>query len=294
MELWLERLTLYLLPGSTTFLLAAVLLAWGLMTLGEEGRRVARQWLGAVALAYLVMSTPWGAAVLEKGLDRGYGAVLDTAEAQGAQAIVVLGGGAATFQHRGRAYHTLSEESALRALEAARLYALLEPRLVIASGGRGDLDPEGAPAAEPMREALIAQGVPPDRILVEARSTSTYEQAVLLKQMLREVGIERFVLVTSRSHMWRALRTFQAQGLDPVPSAAPDRGEAARDLGPAWLPHPAALEASKRAAREYLALVYYWARGWLKVDESVQVGDGQAEVELARWAAKNWRLKRDG
>ena len=225
--------------------------------------------------------------MLEEGLDRGYGAVIDPAEAESAQAIVVLGGGAVTFELRGMAYHTLSEESALRALEAARLYALLKPRLVVASGGRGDLDPEGAPAAEPMREALIAQGVPADRILVEARSMSTYQQAVILKEILSAESVERFVLVTSRSHMWRALKTFQAQGLDPVPSAAPDHGEGSKELRPAWLPHPAALEASKRAMREYLALAYYWARGWMRAAAGPETPDVEAVEHAAPSVARD-------
>ena len=82
--------------------------------------------------------------------------------------------------------------------------------------------------------------------------------------MLENQGIDSFVLVTSTEHMRRALGSFAAQGLAPIPSAA-DRGALGGVLaGARFLPSAEALSRSYSAIREGFALLYYAVRGWLK------------------------------
>jgi uncharacterized SAM-binding protein YcdF (DUF218 family) len=65
--------------------------------------------------------------------------------------------------------------------------------------------------------------------------------------------------------MNRALASFRKAGLDPIPSAstsdALEEGEGLRR----WIPSEKELARSRAALREYLALLYYFARGWLEV-----------------------------
>ena len=69
--------------------------------------------------------------------------------------------------------------------------------------------------------------MPTDRVIIESESRNTREEAVILKRLLAERGIDRFVIVTSPIHMGRSLAAFAVEGMHPVPSASPlyqDRG----------------------------------------------------------------------
>jgi uncharacterized SAM-binding protein YcdF (DUF218 family) len=58
-------------------------------------------------------------------------------------------------------------------------------------------------------------GVPGEAIVLETKGRDTGEQAREIKAML---GEKPFVLSTWAVHMWRALKTFRAEGLDPIPA----------------------------------------------------------------------------
>jgi uncharacterized SAM-binding protein YcdF (DUF218 family) len=60
-----------------------------------------------------------------------------------------------------------------------------------------------------VRQGLIEDGVPADRILVEDRSASTRENALFSAPILRAHGLRRIVIVTSWQHSARSLRTFR-------------------------------------------------------------------------------------
>ena len=99
-------------------------------------------------------------------------------------------------------------------------------------------------------------------LLLESFSRNTFEQAVNLHSLLDTRGIERFALVTSPTHMRRAMATFIGQGLNPIPSSSSQHSDGF--LADRWvfLPDKNALEASRLAMREGMALVYYALRGW--------------------------------
>ena len=62
------------------------------------------------------------------------------------------------------------------------------------------------PLGQMMKDLLVELGVPPEQIIVEDRSTSTYENAVECRQLLVERQMTRIVLVTDALHMRRASR----------------------------------------------------------------------------------------
>ena len=63
-------------------------------------------------------------------------------------------------------------------------------------------------------------------------------------------------------HMRRSLAVFRAAGFDPVASTAPLRSE---QLLPPYslMPDDEAWWLSDMAMYDYVALLYYWGRGWL-------------------------------
>jgi uncharacterized SAM-binding protein YcdF (DUF218 family) len=253
----------YLLPGSLSFLVLGATVCVVLLLLGREARRRGRDILLGLLAMYWILALPVVGLGLESLLQGEYRPVSDPAALEGIEAIVVLSGGSATYRASGVGVDTLSEASALRAIEAARLYRAAAPEFVILSGGAPQA-PEGAVSdAQAMRPVLLELGVPEDRILMDNVSGDTHAQAVTLAGMLATYQIESFVLVTSPAHMRRSMLAFEAQGLHPLASVAAGQSEGGQADARAWLPSERGLGISRAGVREALALVYYAARGWL-------------------------------
>ena len=265
MDLPIEFIKAYFIPGSETFLLLGLLVGVILIYSSASTRKWGDALLGALAVLYLLLSMPIVARGLEHALLDGSQPIREASEASGAQTIVVLAGGSATYRANGGEINELSDATSLRVLEAVRVFKLLAEADVLVSGGAGEdvgiLTPESAP----MLEELGAAGVPMDRVRLESQSGSTREQAVNLAGLMSASSDPRFVLVTSPIHMRRALATLRAEGLDPVPSPSAQHSEGHVVISGGLIPHPAALDASEAAMREALALGYYRLQGWLKL-----------------------------
>lgn len=224
--------------------------------------RWGRRWLAIVALFYWALSTPAGAGLLVRTLRGPYQPITSADQARGARVVVMLGAGSMNLRASGRQLSQLGPDAGLRVLEAARLFDLLGGPLVIASGGVTEHDPAAAPESVALQRALVAVGVPVDRIVLESESKNTRDEAVIVKRMLAERGETAFVLVTSPLHMARSLRTFEQEGMHPIPSPSqlvPDRSAA----DPPLLPNDMWLGIGDVAIYEWLARGYYWWRGWL-------------------------------
>ena len=133
----------------------------------------------------------------------------------GATAIVLLGAGMQVHRSRGASYGAPTREGSLRVLEAVRLHRLLGGAPIIATGGL-----RSSPYSESalMAHQLEQLGVPADKIIKEEKSTNTRDHALFVPPLLKQHGIQRFVLVTSQQHIARALGAFRKVGFDPVPS----------------------------------------------------------------------------
>src|SRR5690349_4137687 len=142
-----------------------------------------RRLLLAIVIAYWLISTPIGPALLVAGLGRGFTSLRTREDARGATAVVVLGGGAGTYSVGGQIVGSLTSPSILRALEGARVAKLIDARLVIASGGEPRPDLQLKPESEMLAAVLVAAGVPADRIVEESTSKTTRDEAMLIPQM---------------------------------------------------------------------------------------------------------------
>jgi uncharacterized SAM-binding protein YcdF (DUF218 family) len=214
-------------------------------------------------LFYWVLSSPLGATLLEAGLAGSYRSIETSEELSNIQAIVILGGGSINLRSRGEVVSQLASASALRALEGIRLYRLAEDPLIILSGGKNPLLGGGTPESELLLQVFSDARISVDRIFLESESQNTREQAQILSGMLDEMQIDRFVLVTSPVHMRRSMAVFQSFGMSPIPGPSTPRSESLMDKGLIIFPSWIALDVSQEAMREYLALGYYWVRGWL-------------------------------
>ncbi|WP_053366752.1 YdcF family protein [Bacillus sp. FJAT-27245] len=125
-------------------------------------------------------------------------------------------------------------------IDAAASYLHDNPSTVaIASGGMGP--GEDISEAEAIKRELVWHGIAESRIIMEDRSTSTYENIKFSKELLPE-RVRKGLLVTNTFHLYRAKMIAGDNGLD---------------LGglPAKTPSQAVV---KSYAREYLALTKYY------------------------------------
>ncbi|MBK5965863.1 hypothetical protein CCR95_17715 [Thiocystis minor] len=209
---------------------------------------------GALLCLLLASWRPVADAVLAP-LENWHPPLVDPTGLDGVAAVVVLGGGWWP-DARWPISAQLEESSAIRLFEGVRLLRVLpEARLVVSGASRGG---EVAPVALGYAEAARALGVPRERILVLDTPVDTAGEADAVREAL---GIgPRLVLVTSASHMPRAVRHFRAVGLDPIPAPTHRRagranGERLRD----WVPSTEELRKTETAWYEYLGLL---ALGW--------------------------------
>jgi uncharacterized SAM-binding protein YcdF (DUF218 family) len=248
------------LPGTVPFLILGLILGVVLLQGGAAWASRGRRWLIALALGYWMLSVPRVAGWLADRVAPP--AVFDAAALAGSQAIVVLDAGAAHLDLAGVSYWAPVPATVLRALEAARVDTALGGPMVFVTGGA--FGPPGPIAeAAPLRDVLIALGVPAGRIVLDSSSTSTRMSALTMRGALAERGITRFVLVTSASHMPRALAAFREVGLAPLAAPAPWHADADRRwLSWSIVPSADALAVSQEAIYELAGRVYYRARGW--------------------------------
>jgi uncharacterized SAM-binding protein YcdF (DUF218 family) len=165
------------------------------------------------AVAYL-LGSPLIATQLIGPLEEQYPA-FDATTRQHFDAIVVLGGGvyeAGTL----RSSTVLNEFTLARTLCGVDLFSQGIADQVVMSAGDATIFGYGPEEAVEMKRFAVRLGLSPDAILTEHRSRTTHESAVETKRLL---GDKTLLLVTSASHMPRAMAHFRIQGLNAT--AAP-------------------------------------------------------------------------
>ncbi|MDP3183478.1 MAG: envelope biogenesis factor ElyC [Desulfobaccales bacterium] len=169
--------------------------------------------------------------------------------------IVMLGGGC-TIDPQLPITSQIGETSLTRVLEAVRLYKELPGSKLIFSGGNGVGE---ISEAEILAKIVPIMGVNHQDVILETESINTEDEARLLKPMLRK---EKFILVTSASHMPRAMALFQKKGMNPIPAPAGHLVKG-RELAEWTFPFPGASDLYKveRAFYEYLGLAWAWLTG---------------------------------
>lgn len=94
---------------------------------------------------------------------------------------------------------------------------------------------------------------------------TTRDEAVRLAELARREGWTRIGLVTSGSHLPRAMAAFAGVGLWVVPVGCDLDGLARLEKQPGWtvVPMPGDLKMFERWAHEVVGRVYYRWRGWM-------------------------------
>jgi uncharacterized SAM-binding protein YcdF (DUF218 family) len=246
------------IPGSIPFLLLSLIPGTLLLFRKRDAGRIGKIWLSAVVALYWVLATPITALTLIDLFSPDVPPVMSQADARGATAIVLLGAGMEVHRSRGGSYGAPTRGGSMRVLEAARLHTLLGGVPIVATGGLGSSQYSEAGLMAYQLEQL---GIPADKIIKEEKSTNTRDHALLVPPLLKQHGIEQFVLVTSQQHIARALAAFRAVGANPIPST-PETYVPRGEFLEMYLPSRVGLYESERMIYDLAGWVYYKARGW--------------------------------
>jgi uncharacterized SAM-binding protein YcdF (DUF218 family) len=169
--------------------------------------------------------------------------------------VVVLGGGSSGDEGL-PAVMRLSEGSLARLVEGVRLQRQLPgSRLLLSGGSVFGSDPD----SETMRALAVELGVDPASLELDPVSPDTETQAEIVHARL---GAEEFYLVTSASHMPRALALFCKAGTTPIPAPTHFLTQKNRGVAPSDLfPGSGGLRRAETATYEYLGLAWAKVRG---------------------------------
>jgi uncharacterized SAM-binding protein YcdF (DUF218 family) len=128
----------------------------------------------------------------------------------------------------------------------------------------------GSPEREPVSEAEVLVGqlnLGRERLILEEGAANSWETALAVSRIMRKLGGDRVLLVTSPAHLKRMAATLRAQGLgvSVVASTFPNRKKA--EYG--WIPSAAGMGGSRGALREYIAIMYYLINRYIKLSDLV-------------------------
>lgn len=235
----------YLTAPGTIILVLLVLGLWRLLRARKPGRAGVPWLILGTVCFYLFTTAPLPTALL-RPLEQRYAPLADPSGLTASRYIVVLSGGCRDNSSV-PATSQLDDDTALRVLEGIRLFHLLagQPTLIMSGGGEKQV---GA------RMAALAQslGVPADKLRAETNSLDTHGNAREVKALVQDAP---FILVTSASHLPRAMVIFQMLGMQPVPAPADFRSRVVWGVAD-FFPNGAFLWELDAALHEYLGLAY--------------------------------------
>ncbi|NEP89990.1 MAG: YdcF family protein [Okeania sp. SIO2C2] len=186
-----------------------------------------------------------------------------------ADAIVLLGQGTTQPVIPDRIQIQLTK-TAERIIYASQLYKKgLAPYIIVSAGPRIGDDNSTVEAVD-IKKILIELGVPRRAIILEPDGRTVYESAIETRDILDARGLDpTVILVTSAVNIRRASLTFTDIGMRVIPAPTdfntvnPYEDSSYRFVLADFLPNAQALLLTTEVWEEYLALFYYFLRGWL-------------------------------
>jgi uncharacterized SAM-binding protein YcdF (DUF218 family) len=242
----------YPVPLCLEILLLGLFLLW-FTRRQRAGKAVVTVGVGLLAF----FSFSWGSNLLLKPLEHRYPPLMQPPASQPVKWIVALGGGINPDPQL-PITSRITEASLYRILEGVRLYRQVPGSKLLLSGG-AVFNPPGE--AEGMAEIARILGVDPRDLVLETASRDTEDQARLIKGL---VGRDKFILVTSASHLPRSMALFQKQGLHPIPAPAGHFVHQESGAAPhLFFPGAKNVQGAEAAVHEYLGLAWARLRGAL-------------------------------
>ena len=183
-----------------------------------------------------------------------------------ADAIVLLGGGAAPSRYEAAGVHLTPAGDRLAMAHA--VFRLGKAPVLLLGGNANKLDGVVRVEGEIVRDLLATWGVPAAAVIPLGANEDTHDEALKVRALATEHGWHRVLLVTSANHMRRASAVFRAQGLEVIPvpcnflttvaTAPPPPGFA--------VPRYDGFMKVSTWLHEEIGWWTYWHRGWIQGD----------------------------
>ncbi|MDW6093184.1 envelope biogenesis factor ElyC [Vibrio rhizosphaerae] len=157
----------------------------------------------------------------------------------------------------------LSRSALMRLTEGIRIMRMYPGSRLILSGYAGGTR---FSHARMLARVALSLGVAKSDIVLLESAKDTWEEAQLAASF---VGPRKLVLVTSASHMDRALHEFQSAGLNPIP--APTNYLSYKNIAQPWIkyaPKAIYLEQTERYWYETLGKFWHYLKNWVANQEA--------------------------
>ena len=253
-----------LYPLTWVVLLLGLAMVLALFPFSPRRLRWVRQLLMSSFFLLVALSSPLVATPLIGSLESWYQPPQLTSSDR-FDAIVVLGGG---IEEKGSLRPTteLSSFSRNRTTCGVNFYQQgFAPTLVL-TGGNSSVSDTGPQEAVEMKRWAVRLGVPDSSTMIDTEARNTYENATGAKRLLGPASI---ILVSSASHLPRAVPVFMKQGFRVMP--APCDYVSQNLPRESWdtitpfdfIPTTGALQHTQKAVAEMAGIVIYWLTGKL-------------------------------
>lgn len=131
--------------------------------------------------------------------------------------VVLLGGALEpSYVWQGHGQPALNDAAERMTVPLALLQQYPHLRILF-TGGEGQLFAAGLTEADRARIFFDSMGVPPQRVMYESASHTTYENAIFSAAVPGVNTAQPWLLLTSASHMPRAMATFRKAGWNVTP-----------------------------------------------------------------------------
>lgn len=236
----------------------ALICVAGVLLLATRWRAVAAKLMAAGIVLLLVIGySPVGEAMMLALSER-----FPAWQANGRtpDGVIVLGGAInpEVSAARGRPELNSAVDRLTAAAELARRYPQAK---IVFTGGSGNLIDQSLPEAKFAVPVLEDLGIPKDRLIVEDRSRTTFENAAFTRQMIQPKPGELWLLLTSAGHMPRSIGAFRAAGFDVEAYPVDWHSRGWIDAATPFEKMSWGLVRTDVAAHEWIGLIAYWLTG---------------------------------
>jgi uncharacterized SAM-binding protein YcdF (DUF218 family) len=211
--------------------------------------------IGVIVLTIFSYSAP--SDMLLRPLEYKYPPITDISAFSDTRWVVVLSGGHSP-DPKLPVTSQLSDASLSRVVEGIRLHKKLSNSKLLLSGGSAF---SAIPEAKTMAKIAVDLGIDKEDLLLETESKDTKDQARFIQNIISD---DRFVLVTSASHISRSMALFQKNGMQPMPAPIGHQVKERQNITPAiFFPSSHGIEKMERVFYEYLGLA------WAKIQKQI-------------------------
>lgn len=211
----------------------------------------------AALLLFLTLFTTTGAVLLQTLEERIPRATLPEG---GPACMITLGGGFEAEVTTVRSGFEMTQAGD-RFVETLRLALDYPQSRILISGGDGSLTGAYEGDATIGTRFFEAFGVPASRLIREAGSRDTFENAGNTQALLQQNNLERCLLVTSAFHMPRSVGLFRKLGIDVLPWPTDYRTTGKTGLALDLTQPSANSQLMTTAVREWTGLLFYYLAG---------------------------------